>query len=179
MRALFTCNPGSGMFHPLDFAPGAQTPLHTHPGQVVSTLIDGGLTFTTGGATKVYKTGESFVELPGVVGQARNAGSAPAAVMAVLLRPKGAPLSVPVAPAPPATGIGGTLPGLPSTGAGGGTISPVVPAPLGLAALGIGALVASVALSYSGAARRGELTRPVPGFVPRGQPVAPAPGSWA
>ncbi len=35
------------------------------------------------------------------------------------------------------------------------------------------------ALSYSGAARRGELTRPVPGFVPHGQPVAPALGSWA
>ena len=94
----------------LDFAPGAQTPLHTHPGQVVVTVLDGELTFTTGGATKVYKVGESFVELPGVVGQARNVGNAPASVMAVYLLPKGAPFSAPVA-----------MPGLPNTGAGGGT----------------------------------------------------------
>ena len=66
----------------LDFAPGAQTPPHTHPGQVVSTVIAGELTFTTGGATKVYKVGESFVELPGVVGQARNAGTVQATVLA-------------------------------------------------------------------------------------------------
>lgn len=35
------------------------------------------------------------------------------------------------------------------------------------------------ALSYSGQARRGELTHPVPGLVPPSQHVAPAPGSWA
>jgi hypothetical protein len=35
----------------LDFAPGAQTPPHTHPGQVVGTVLAGEITFTTGGAT--------------------------------------------------------------------------------------------------------------------------------
>ncbi len=92
----------------LDFAPGAQTPPHTHPGQVVATVLAGEITFTTQGTTTVYKTGETFVELPGVVGQARNAGTAPAAVKAVYLLPKGAPLSTPVA-----------MPGMPNTGAGG------------------------------------------------------------
>ena len=92
----------------LDFAPGAETPPHTHPGQVIATVLAGEITFTTGGTTTVYTTGESFVELPGVVGQARNAGGAPAAVKAVYLLPKGAPLSTPV-----------TTPGLPATGAGG------------------------------------------------------------
>ena len=48
------------------------------------------------GQATVYKTGESFVELPGVVGQARNAGNTPMAVMATFLLPRGAPLSHPV-----------------------------------------------------------------------------------
>jgi quercetin dioxygenase-like cupin family protein len=105
----------------LDFAPGAQTPVHTHPGQVVVTVIAGENTFTSGEQTTVYQVGDSFVELPGVAAQARNAGSAPLTVFALYLLPKGAPLSEPVAPAPPPTGTGGNLPGLPSTGAGGGT----------------------------------------------------------
>jgi quercetin dioxygenase-like cupin family protein len=138
----------------LDFAPGAQTPPHTHPGQVVSTVLAGEIAFTTGGATTVYMTGETFVELPGVVGQARNAGSAPATVKAVYLLPKGAPLSSPVAPAPPSTGTGGTLPGLPSTGAGGGQDHLARPAPLGLAALG-----ASMMIACGWVVRRGEATR--------------------
>ncbi|MFN8514128.1 MAG: cupin domain-containing protein [Thermomicrobiales bacterium] len=104
-----------------DFVPGAQTPLHTHPGQVVSTVLAGEITFITGGTTKVYKMGENFIELPGSVGQARNAGSAPATVLSVYLLPKGVPLSAPVAPTPPSTGTGGNLPGMPSTGAGGGS----------------------------------------------------------
>lgn len=94
----------------LDFAPGAQTPLHTHPGQVVVTVIEGEITFTAAGKTTVYKVGETFVEAQGVAGQARNAGTAPAAVMAAYLLPTGAPLSAPVA-----------MPGLPATGAGHGS----------------------------------------------------------
>ena len=93
----------------LDFAPGAQTPPHTHPGQVVGTVLAGEITFTTQGTTKVYQAGETIVELPGVVGQARNAGSTPATVLAVYLLPQGAPLSSPV-----------MTPGMPATGAGGG-----------------------------------------------------------
>jgi len=108
----------------LDFAPGAQTPVHTHPGQVFVKVIEGALTFTAGGTTTVYQTGESFIEQPGVAAQARNAGTTRATVLATYLLPQGAPLSTPI-PAPPATGTGGNLPGLPNTGAGGGTEMPL------------------------------------------------------
>jgi quercetin dioxygenase-like cupin family protein len=79
----------------LDFAPGAATPFHTHPGIVVVTVVAGEITFNLGEIDTVYKTGESFVELPDQVGQARNAGSVPAQVMASYLLPQGAPLSTP------------------------------------------------------------------------------------
>ena len=78
-----------------DFAPGAATPYHTHPGIVVVTVVAGEITFWVNGAETVYKTGESFVELPDQVAQARNAGTAPTRVMASLLIPPGAPLSTP------------------------------------------------------------------------------------
>ncbi len=94
----------------LDFAPGAQTPMHTHPGLVVVTVLEGELTFATGGAETVYRVGESFVEAPGVVGQARNAGAVRTTTLVTYLLPQGAPLSTPV-----------TTPGMPATGAGGGT----------------------------------------------------------
>ncbi len=126
----------------LDFAPGVQTPVHSHAGQVAVTVIAGENTFITGGKTAVYRTGESFVELPGVVGQARNAGTAPMAVMATYLQPQGEPLSHPVPPGPPPGGNGGYLPGMPSTGAGGGQGSLSRPVPLGLPALGAATMIA-------------------------------------
>ena len=92
----------------LEFAPGAQTPPHTHPGQVFVSVLEGELTFASQGATKVYRAGESFVEQPGVAGQAANRGGVPAAAMVTYLVPRGAPLST------PAPG----MPGLPATGAG-------------------------------------------------------------
>ncbi len=76
-----------------------------------------------------------------MVGQARNAGSAPMAVMATLLLPRGEVLSHPI-PAPPSEGPGGTLPGMPDTGAGGGQAGAALSAGLGLTRLGIAALVA-------------------------------------
>ncbi len=109
----------------LDFAPGAQTPVHTHPGQVFVTVLEGELTFKTGGADKVYRVGESFIEQPGVAAQARNAGAVRTTTHVTYLLPQGVPLSAPVAPTAPATGTGGNLPGLPNTGAGGGTAVPL------------------------------------------------------
>jgi quercetin dioxygenase-like cupin family protein len=79
----------------LDFAPGAATPYHTHPGIVMVTVVAGEITFNLEGVDHVYKAGESFVEVPNQVGQARNAGSVPARVMASYLLPQGAPLSMP------------------------------------------------------------------------------------
>jgi len=78
-----------------DFAPGAATPYHTHPGIVVVTVVAGELTFWVNGAETVYKAGESFVEVPNQVAQARNASAAPTRVMASFLIPPGAPLSTP------------------------------------------------------------------------------------
>jgi quercetin dioxygenase-like cupin family protein len=98
----------------LEFAPGAATPYHTHPGIVMVTVVAGEITFNLEGVDHVYKAGESFVEVPNQVGQARNAGSVPARVMATYLLPQGAPLSTPhagpMAPAAlPKTGETDTL----------------------------------------------------------------------
>jgi hypothetical protein len=74
------------------------------------TVLEGELTFNRKGTDTVYKAGESFVELPNEVVQARNAGSMRTSVMASFLIPRGAPVStVHAAPAAPAT--------LPRTGA--------------------------------------------------------------
>ncbi|HEU5103912.1 MAG TPA: LPXTG cell wall anchor domain-containing protein [Roseiflexaceae bacterium] len=70
----------------------------------------GELTFTYQGVTSVYREGESFVETPGQLAQARNASGAPTRVMASYLLPQGAPLSEPQA-------ASGTTPAsLPKTG---------------------------------------------------------------
>ena len=79
----------------LHFDPGAATPFHQHPGQVVVTVLEGENTFNLNDVEKVYKAGESFVELPGQVNQARNAGSTRMSVMATYLQPWEAPLSRP------------------------------------------------------------------------------------
>jgi quercetin dioxygenase-like cupin family protein len=76
-----------------DFAPGSATPFHIHPGIVVVTVLSGAITFDVNGGETVYKEGESFVEVPNQVAQARNAGSVPTRVMASFLIPPGAPLS--------------------------------------------------------------------------------------
>jgi len=93
----------------LDFAPGAATPVHTHPGTVVVTVLAGELTFNLNGTDTLYKEGESFVEVPGQVVQARNASGAQTSVMVSYAIPKDAPLSTVhhASPAPaalPATG---------------------------------------------------------------------------
>ncbi|MCC6628693.1 MAG: cupin domain-containing protein [Chloroflexi bacterium] len=95
-----------------DVAPGGQFPPHTHPGQVFVTVLDGAMTLRTQGTEKTYPAGESFVEAPGVVFQATNAGSGPATVLVTSLLPKGAPLSMPAAAGPgmPRTGAGGMAP---------------------------------------------------------------------
>lgn len=59
------------------------------------TILKGELSFTYRGTTTVYREGESFVEEPGVLAQARNASAAPTRVMASYLLPPGAPLSEP------------------------------------------------------------------------------------
>jgi quercetin dioxygenase-like cupin family protein len=99
----------------LDFAPGAQTPLQTHPGQVFVMVLEGAITSRTGGTEKMYGVGEGFAEQPGVVGQAVNASSAKATVLVTYLLPKGAALATLVpAPASPAA----SAPSAPRAGGG-------------------------------------------------------------
>ncbi len=97
----------------LHFAPGAATPWHTHPGQVLVTVVEGELTFRApGAAEKVYKTGGSFAEMPNHVQQAHNTTSANTTVVASFVLPDGAPLSVPQPDdTTPATASSGRLAG--------------------------------------------------------------------
>jgi LPXTG-motif cell wall-anchored protein len=100
-----------------DFAPGATTPWHTHAGQLLVTVLEGELTFNVNNADRVYKAGESFVELPNEVAQARNATGARTTVLATALLPKGAPLSHPVPAAAPAPApVEAQPPALPEAG---------------------------------------------------------------
>ncbi len=90
----------------LEFAPGAATPLHTHPGLVIATVLEGALTFSHDGIDKVYGVGETFAEPPNQVGLARNAAAGRTRVMVSIVAPKGAAPSTVVpggpSPAPPA-----------------------------------------------------------------------------
>ena len=101
-----------------EYPPGAATPLHTHPGQVLLTVLEGELTFRGKEGEQVVKAGESFVELPNELAQARNATTTRASLMATALLPTGAPLSQPATPpAPaPAPAPAAAPPGLPETG---------------------------------------------------------------
>src|SRR5207237_418211 len=78
-----------------EYAPGAATPAHTHPGLVVSFVIEGEVTFETGGTTKVHKAGDTIIERPGEVGVARNATAAIARSVVSMVIPQGAAPSTP------------------------------------------------------------------------------------
>ena len=94
----------------LDFAPGAWTPLHTHGGQGVVTVLEGTMTRREQGTQPVFRAGESWIE-PGVVHQAGNDTGATASVVVTFLLSAGAPVTTIVTPPPglPATGAGGTV----------------------------------------------------------------------
>ena len=77
----------------LAFAPGALTPWHIHGGEASVTVLEGAITFTSGGVTLVHPAGESFSEHVNEVGQAMNMSSTPAKVVATFLLPKGAALT--------------------------------------------------------------------------------------
>src|SRR6476620_9491033 len=71
--------------------PGGATAVHHHPGLLLGTILAGELTFVdhhTGKVTK-YKTGETYIELPGVAGLARNDVTETNFVGISVLLPKG------------------------------------------------------------------------------------------
>jgi quercetin dioxygenase-like cupin family protein len=78
----------------LDFAPGASTPLHSHGGQGIVTVLEGELVHRPeGGEERRLRAGESFLETPGHAHIAANDGGANARVLFTALLPKGAELT--------------------------------------------------------------------------------------
>jgi LPXTG-motif cell wall-anchored protein len=75
----------------LDFAPGAWTPLHSHGGLTLVRVLEGEVTRRAHGAEDAFRPGEGWVEAPGDVHDAGNAGAAPARVLVTFLLPAGAP----------------------------------------------------------------------------------------
>jgi quercetin dioxygenase-like cupin family protein len=91
----------------LDFAPGAWTPLHTHGGQGIVTVLEGELVHRPeGGEERRLRPGESFLETPGHAHIAGNDSQANTRVLFTALLPKGAQLTTvqgaPQNAAPPA-----------------------------------------------------------------------------
>ena len=78
----------------LEFAPGAATPMHTHGGPGIVTVLEGELAFGAEGKPDVVaKPGEVYLDLPGTHHTATNKSSAPAVVSYAVLLPKGATLT--------------------------------------------------------------------------------------
>jgi quercetin dioxygenase-like cupin family protein len=79
----------------LDFAPGAWTPPHTHGGAGLVTVLEGELTRRDDmtGEETVYAPGEFWIEVPGHVHAAGNAGQENARAAVTFLLPKGASLT--------------------------------------------------------------------------------------
>ncbi len=77
----------------LDFAPGAWTPLHSHGGEVFVTILEGEMTVRDQAGERVYRPGDTWIEHPGDVHEAGNAGDVKASVFVTFLLPKGAQLT--------------------------------------------------------------------------------------
>jgi quercetin dioxygenase-like cupin family protein len=93
----------------LEFPAGAATPLHTHGGQGIVTVLEGSLVHRPqGGEAQTLAPGESFIETPGHAHTATNESGAPTRVVFTVLLPKGVELTT-VLPTMPTT--------LPTTGA--------------------------------------------------------------
>ena len=78
----------------VDFAPGAWTPLHSHGGHGMVTVLEGEVVHRPhGGEERRVVAGESFLEIPGHPHTAGNVSGAKARVMFSVLLPKGAELT--------------------------------------------------------------------------------------
>ena len=82
------------------FAPGARTPLHSHGGQGLVTVLEGEITQAVGGTETRYKAGESFVEHANEAMQVSNNGNVLGVMVVTFVLPKGAPLTTVQAPEP-------------------------------------------------------------------------------
>lgn len=79
----------------LDFEPGAWTPMHTHGGLGMATVIEGTVTRESlDGERHSFAPGESWLET-GEVEAAGNDGDSPARVVFTLMLPEGEEVTIP------------------------------------------------------------------------------------
>jgi quercetin dioxygenase-like cupin family protein len=106
----------------LDFAPGAWTPMHTHGGKVLVTVLEGEIVRTHEHGTDRYTKGQFWAELPDEPHKAGNDTGSPATVLVTAVLPAGAPLSTvagapsPNPPAGPVARYMHRVPGQPVSG---------------------------------------------------------------
>jgi steroid delta-isomerase-like uncharacterized protein len=78
----------------LEFAPGAWTPLHTHGGEGIVTVLEGEITVRMeDGTENTYTAGEFWVEHSGEYAEVGNAGDEVTRAVAVFILPEGAELT--------------------------------------------------------------------------------------
>lgn len=94
----------------LGFAPGAWTPLHSHGGEVLITVLEGDMIVQSQGGETTYRPGDTWIEHAGDIHKAGNTTGAQASVAVTFLMPKGAQLTTVQEPAAPVL--------LPQTGGG-------------------------------------------------------------
>jgi quercetin dioxygenase-like cupin family protein len=87
----------------IDVIPGGHSGWHYHPGPVLVVVKTGAITFYMGDdpscSPQVHPAGTTFIEKGGMVGLARNEGTANATVVATFFVPAGSPTRID-APAP-------------------------------------------------------------------------------
>lgn len=82
----------------VSYGPGESSPAHRHPGITIAYVLEGEIRSKVGDEPeRTYKTGEMFLETSGQLhGVSGNASTTrPARLLAVLMAPKGTPLTAP------------------------------------------------------------------------------------
>ena len=84
-----------------EFAPGASTGWHSHPGDEYATVLEGALEISTRGKPVLrVEAGEAYHNARGAIHETRNAGAGSARVVSTFVIDKGQPLVLPAKPSP-------------------------------------------------------------------------------
>jgi quercetin dioxygenase-like cupin family protein len=76
----------------VDFDPGYEAPMHTHPGEEIIYVLEGTLEYEIGGKKVMVKAGDVLFVPAGTPHTARNLGSSNGAELATYIVEKGKPL---------------------------------------------------------------------------------------
>ena len=82
------------------FAPGAYLGVHHHVGPGIRYVLSGEVTFTEGGQTTIYKTGDYFFETGNLAHTAQNNTTRPLLILFVEILPKDWSAPTVIAPKP-------------------------------------------------------------------------------